>query len=281
MTRDGIRPKTRTLHPTNLKADEFARLFEAHGATDHTYLARHYSRFTSTLSEFCSTWTPERGMRVLDVGAHWLHQSVVWRMAGFEVTALDLPVTFEVENIRSLARQMDITLVACADLGAADALDVVADSSINVILFAEIIEHLTFNPVRFWKQIHRILAPGGRIVVTTPNYYAWNGRVWRPWRFLRGSGGGISVDDILNMHTYSHHWREFAMAELIRYFSLLSPDFRIAKTKRVRHHAQVDRQLGRRILGGVLEILPNVRPNLHLEIELDSKKRGIVVEPRW
>ncbi len=267
--------------PVELQTDEFARIFDAHGGTDRAYLERHYPRFASTLNEFCSTWNKERGIKVLDVGAHWLHQSALWRRAGFEVSALDLPVTFEMDNVQSLARDMDITLIACADLQAADALDVIADSSINVVLFTEIIEHLTFNPVRFWKQIHRILAPGGRIVVTTPNYYAWNGRAWRPWRFLTGSGGGIRVDDILNMHTYSHHWREFAMAELTRYFSLLSPDFRIAKAKRVRHYPQAERQSGRGILSGTLETFPGLRPNLHLEVELGSKDRGIIVEPRW
>ena len=202
-------------------------------------------------------------------------------MTGFQVTALDLPVTFEVDNVRSLARQMDIMLVACADLEAADTLDMIAESSVNVVLFAEIIEHDTFNPACFWKQIHRIQASGGRIVVITPNYCAWNGRVWRPWRFLRGLGGGISVDNILNVNTYSHHWHEFAMAELIQYFSLLSPDFRIAKARRVRHYPVVARRRGTSILGGALEIFPCSRPNLHLEVELASKDRGIFIEPLW
>lgn len=267
--------------PVNLDAEEFSRLFDAHGSTDHAYLACHYPRFASTLNEFCSTWNGERGTRLLDVGAHWLHQSVLWRKAGFEVTALDLPVTFEMHNVRSIAREMDIALIASADLQTADAFDVIADSSINVILFTEIIEHLTFNPVRFWKQIHRILAPGGRIVITTPNYYAWNGRAWALGRFLKGSGGGLQVDDILKLRTYSHHWREFAMSELIRYFSLLSPDFRIAKAKRVRHFPQAEKQRGRGLLSGALESFPGLRPNLHLEVELVSKDRGIVIEPTW
>lgn len=187
--------------PVNLSADEFAVLFEAHGGTDEVYLARHYPRFVSTLNEFCSTWKGERGNKVLDVGAHWLHQSALWRKAGFEVSALDLPTTLEMLDVQSLAHEMDITLISCPDLQAADAFDSIPDSSINVILFTEIIEHLTFNPIRFWKQIHRILAPGGRLIITTPNYYAWNGRTWGLVRFLRGLGGGISVENILRTHT--------------------------------------------------------------------------------
>ncbi|MBL0165247.1 MAG: methyltransferase domain-containing protein [Xanthomonadales bacterium] len=269
------------MNPVPLSVDEFSRLFDAHGATDHNYLARHYPRFVSTLSEFASTCDNARGVKVLDVGAHWLHQSVLWRMAGFEVSALDLPVTFELGGVQSLAREMDIALIACADLQAADALEVIADSSIHVVLFTEIIEHITFNPVRFWKQIHRILAPGGRIVITTPNYYAWHGRAWALLRFLGGNGGGIKVDDILHKHTYSHHWHEFSLAELIRYFSLLSPDFTIVKAKHMRNYARDARTRGRGMLSGTLETLPILRPNLHLEIELRSKDCGIVIEPGW
>lgn len=269
------------MKPAKFTVDEFARLFEAHGSTDHVYLARHYPRFASTLNEFCSTWNAEQGIKVLDVGAHWLHQSALWQTTGFNVTALDMPFTVEQAGVQSLARELDIRLIACADMQATDALDVIADSSINVVLFTEIIEHITFNPVRFWKHIHRILAPGGRIVVTTPNYYAWNGRAWGLSRFFRGSGGGISVDEILNLPTHGHHWREFAMAELFRYFSLLSPDFTIVKAKHVRHYPQKEDQRGTGILSGTFESLPVLRPNLHLEVELVSKDRGIVIEPTW
>lgn len=267
--------------PINLSAEEFARIFEPHGHTDHAYLTHHYQRYVSTLKEFCSTWTPERGLRVLDIGAHWLHQSVLWRKEGFEVTALDLPVTFDMDSVQSIAREMDIDLIPCTDLAAADAFDVLEDSSVNVIVFAEIIEHLTFNPVRFWKQIHRILAPGGRIVITTPNYYAWNGRAWNSGRFLKGFGGGISVDEILNTHTYGHHWREFARHELIRYFCLLSPDFNTTKAKTVRNYYPAPAERGKRIAGRIFETFPGLRPNLHLEIELTSKQHGIVAKPGW
>ncbi|HET9033447.1 MAG TPA: methyltransferase domain-containing protein [Dokdonella sp.] len=275
------KPKTQSMIPVNLSADEFAALLGEHGKTDDAYLARHYPRFASTLNEFCSGWQGDRGVKLLDVGAHWLHQSVLWQKAGFQVSALDLPATFEMVDVQSLAREMDIALINCADLQAADALDVIEDSSMHVILFTEIIEHLTFNPVRFWKQIHRILAPGGRIVVTTPNYYAWNGRAWNFFRFVRGLGGGISVENILRTHTYGHHWREFSAGELCRYFSLLSPDFKVVKAKRVRNFPYANARRGRGILSCVLETIPGLRPNLHLEIELSSKNHGIVIQPGW
>ncbi|HQV73081.1 MAG TPA: methyltransferase domain-containing protein [Dokdonella sp.] len=262
-------------------ASVFARQFEPHGSTDRAYLAHHFGRFASTLVEFCTSWDLQRGNRVLDIGAHWLHQSILWKQAGFDITAVDLPITFEMANVQSIARAMDIKLIPCANLEAADAFDAIADSSADVILFTEIIEHLTFNPIRFWKQVHRILAPNGRLVVTTPNYYAWNGRAWDFGRFLRGFGGGISVDAILGTHTYGHHWREFSKHEVIRYFCLLSPDFNTVKAKTVRNYYPEPNDARKKLASGIYERFPGLRPNLHLEIELSSKDHGIVMQPSW
>lgn len=261
--------------------DGYKAIFDRHGGTDHAYLAHHFHRFLSTQTEFDSTWAPERGARVLDIGAHWLHQSVLWSLAGYTVTAVDMPVTFEMPHVRSLAQEFGIGLVPTLDLEAATELAEFEDSSFDVILFTEIIEHLTFNPVNFWKQVYRIVRPGGRIVITTPNYYAWNGRAWNLRRFVFGFGGGISVDDILNTHTHAHHWREFSLHEIIRYFCLLSPDFNTVKALRVKNYYPQAHHAGTRFMSGLLERIPVIRPNLHLEIEVSSKARGIVVEPGW
>ncbi|MGB0133434.1 class I SAM-dependent methyltransferase [Dokdonella sp.] len=244
-------------------------------------MTHHYRRFTSTLEEFCSTWDLSRGNRVLDIGAHWLHQAILWEHAGFKVTAVDMPITFEMTSVQSIARANNIQLIPCDDLEAASALDAIPDSSIDVILFTEIIEHLTFNPVRFWKQVYRILAPKGRLLVTTPNYYAWNGRAWDVMRFLRGFGGGLSVDGILGTNTHAHHWREFSRLELIRYFCLLSPDFNTVKAKSVRNYYPQVATGMKRVVSKAAEAIPGLRPNLHLGIDLRSKEQGIVMEPGW
>lgn len=269
------------MQPSIPDANTFAQQFEPHGSTDREYLAHHYHRFTSTLDEFCSNWDLTRGNRLLDIGAHWLHQSILWKQSGFDVTAVDMPITFEMANVQSIAHSMNIKLIACDNLESADAFDAIPDSSADVILFTEIIEHLTFNPVRFWKQVYRILAPHGRLLVTTPNYYAWNGRAWDFGRFLRGFGGGISVDGILSTNTYGHHWREFSKHELIRYFCLLSPDFNTVKAKAMRNYYPQPGSGWKKALSKGAELLPGLRPNLHLEIDLRSKQHGIVIEPGW
>ncbi|HEV7777688.1 MAG TPA: methyltransferase domain-containing protein [Luteibacter sp.] len=263
-----------------LSLDNLIELFREHGGTPELYLYHHYARFTETLKEFCSTWPEGKRRRVLDIGAHWLHQSVLWRQAGFEVTAVDLPGTFEVESVRSIARQLDIPLLKCQSLEHPHELDQVADASIDVVLFTEIIEHITFNPVSFWRQVHRIMSPGGRIVVTTPNYYSWKGRAWNFLRFISGGGGGIGVSNVLGVHTYGHHWREYSKAEVLEYFKMLSPDFVTVKAIYMPSYAlsKIWWKAGVQI---VMDRLWFARPNIHVEVQLKGKESGIVVEPRW
>jgi 2-polyprenyl-6-hydroxyphenyl methylase/3-demethylubiquinone-9 3-methyltransferase len=259
----------------------YLALFAPHGGTDVPYASHHFERFRATLLEFDASWDRHRGLRVLDVGAHWLHQALLWQRAGYQVTAVDLPITLEFEQVRSLAAAEGITLVANPDLERSDALGALPEDGFEVILFAEIIEHLTFNPVHLWRTLYRLLAPGGRIVVTTPNYYAWNGQAWDLLRFLRGSGGGISVDAVLRTRTHGHHWREYARPELMRYFHLLSPDFRIVKAKTMRNYYPAPDRGLRRLAQRAFESVSFLRPNVHMEIELAHKRHGIVIEPGW
>jgi SAM-dependent methyltransferase len=101
-------------------------------------------------------------------------------------------------------RWSHIDLVPIKDLSKPAELRAVEADSFDLVLFSEIIEHITFNPVELWREIYRVLRPGGRIVITTPNYYSPYSRAWSFSRFMQGFGGGISVDEILTQHTYSH-----------------------------------------------------------------------------
>ncbi|MCM2315917.1 MAG: methyltransferase domain-containing protein [Thermoanaerobaculia bacterium] len=248
------------------------------GGTDIGYLRAHFRRFRRTKELFEETW-PNRGGRVLDIGAHWLHQAYLYARDGYEVTAADFGSTLALENVQRLASSRRIRLVVYDEIESGSAFETIDDSSFDVILFTEILEHLTFNPVAMWRQIHRMLSPGGRIVITTPNYYALRGRLWDARRFARRLGGGIPVDEILRTPTYGHHWKEYSLREVIRYFSLLSPDF-------VPHKAlYVEDYYGAPSYGAVAALAERtcraLRPNLHLEFQLCAKDRGIEIVPSW
>ncbi len=256
---------------------EFARA----GGTELPYLRVHYARFAATKREYDRTQRQAPGT-VLDVGAHWLHQALLWALDGWKVCALDMPVTLDVPMVRDLAALHSIRLLPNRDLQNPTALDALADDSVDVVLFTEVIEHITFNPVAMWRAIHRVLRPGGTIVVTTPNYYALRGRASAPMRFLRGGGGGLGVDALIGEPTFAHHWKEYSRSELAAYFSLLSADFRVAKARYVPdYHADAFVSIPGRAYIALERALPFLRPQLHLEVALAGKRHGVIADPAW
>ncbi len=269
--------------PAHTDVEALLALCADAGETDEAYLRFHGRRFVVTHDLVAETLAARElaRARVLDVGAHWLHQALLYRARGHDVTATDLSLTLARPGVRELAARQGIRLLPNDDLERPEAAwQALPDDSFDVVLFTEIIEHLTFNPIRLWREIHRVTAPGGVIVVSTPNYYALRGLVPRVLRFFRGRGGGIPCQSILAQPTYAHHWKEFSASELRRFFGLLSPDFRVHRVRHVRDYYPTVSRLAppARMIEAAVPIL---RPNLHLEIMLPTKSAGIVAEAAW
>ena len=262
--------------------EEYAALFAAHGDSGAEYLRWHFPRFVATKQRLLSHGNRPGGNQVLDVGAHWLHQALLYAIDGFAVTALDLPVTFDIDSVRALALAHSIRLLPNANLEYPAALKTIADDTFDIVLFTEVIEHLAFNPVAMWREIYRVMKPGARIVVTTPNYYALRTGVRRSWRAMRGLGAGVDVEHVLRMHTLGHHWKEYSRRELEHYFALLSPDFACQNFAYMKGSRRASaRKPGVEIALLLERMIPFLRPDLYVEVELTGKSAGIVVEPHW
>lgn len=258
---------------------EFAELLD--GATDLDYLDAHYSRFCFTREFAYSSWTWTEA-DILDIGAHWLHQSLLYAMDGHRVTAADFSNPLEHPDAIRIAAEHKIKRLVYQDLSSERVFDELADDSMDVILFCEILEHITFNPVGMWKAIYRVLRPGGRIIITTPNYYSLSKLPGMMGRFLFGRGGGISIADILNIYTNSSHWKEYSVRELSAYFGLLSPDFVVRKA---RYFAYKEGSKGLNWKGKLAydkgNIIPIFREGIYVEIDLVNKSTGIKIQPGW
>ena len=50
-----------------------------------------------------------------------------------------------------------------------------ADEAVDLVYAGEVVEHL-YNPDLFLSECHRVLAPGGTLVLSTPNLCAWYNR---------------------------------------------------------------------------------------------------------
>ena len=81
--------------------------------------------------------------------------------------------------------------------------------SFAVVLFCEIIEHLLMNPLATLREIHRVLRPGGLLVVTTPN-------VARIDNVMAMVHGVNIYDPYSGFGPYGRHNREYTRHELHR-----------------------------------------------------------------
>lgn len=83
-----------------------------------------------------------------------------------------------------------------------------ADGEFDIVIFAEIIEHLLNDPCKVLREIKRVLKPGGVIIVTTPN-------VARLENVARLISGENIYDPYSGYGPYGRHNREYNRHELV------------------------------------------------------------------
>jgi SAM-dependent methyltransferase len=281
------------------------RICQEYGIPDVGYLKTHVNRFLMTRSLLLEQWKIERGNRILDIGAHWLHNAICYAISGFAVTASDLAgnKTLSSPAVISLAKNHGITIQPYRDLSDPVELDSLPTDSFDLILFAEILEHITFNPIKMWSVLYRLLRPGGRIVITTPNYHMAS-FLEDAVNLLQGKSCGISTSTLLEINTFGPHWKEYSATDIREYFERLSPDFRSNRllfidpypalnqdrsglisgvTKKLSDALPGNPELAEKLSAHLtgLDEVRSLKPSLYAEIDLKEKNHGIVVKPRW
>ncbi|HTL70922.1 MAG TPA: class I SAM-dependent methyltransferase [Candidatus Eisenbacteria bacterium] len=204
------------------RLDEIIR--DSPNAKDRDYYAVHRDRFRRAALRFTELKKPPA--RILDVGSHYLHFGAFLALLGYEVHAMDVPVFCEMDFVRKRAADLGITLLPCERIDRGDFAPG-GEDRFDAVNFCEIMEHITFNPVLFWKRIYGLLAPGGIIYITTPNSLRVINLFHAVKEALLLRGVGTDLRSILLEVTYGHHWKEYSASEIRRYFAALSPDFRV------------------------------------------------------
>jgi SAM-dependent methyltransferase len=123
------------------------------------YLAKHTPRYLDLLS-LLSDCPDARSL--LDVGNYPGHFSVLASRLGLDVAGLDIDPdrAGELWERHGVAEhQADIEVEAFP----------FEQDTFDVVVLAEVLEHLRVNPMHTLTECHRVLRPGGRLIVAVPN----------------------------------------------------------------------------------------------------------------
>ena len=133
-------------------------------------------------------------------------------------------------------------------------LDFAADGAYNVVFAGEIIEHI-HDDRRFLKQIHRILAPGGVVALTTPNLFFLVNRMVMPF----GRMPYFAYEE--------YHYHFYSRSTLSRLARECGFDVRRVTSSHILMSTRRNR-----IVGGLCEALGDVFPSLGAHLILFATK---------
>ncbi len=98
------------------------------------------------------------------------------------------------------------------------------DSKFDTILFCEVLEHIVVNPLECFVKLRRVLKPGGRLILTTPNAV-------RLINFAHMLAGKNFFDRYHPQNgIYGRHNREFTLSEVCRLLTAEGFEIKLAKT---------------------------------------------------
>jgi SAM-dependent methyltransferase len=154
--------------------------------------------------------TPKNQMpRLLDVGAQFGALAIYETQLGCRAAALDYGMY--AKAFREAVADHGVDYREC-DLESEPL--PFADDSFDIATYTDVIEHHAFSPKRVLTEIHRVLVPGGRLILATPNHTSIYNRI----KLFFGSGVSDEFDYFFNTtagaKTYPGHHREFTRAEI-------------------------------------------------------------------
>jgi SAM-dependent methyltransferase len=131
-----------------------------------TYFKDHSERLA--LDYEWITHTVDKSAHILEIGGYPYFLTRSLQRAGYAIHSADQPVG----ESGHLAQQLSIPVSWC-DIENADL--PFADASFDEVVFNEVFEHLRINPIFAVRNLRRVLRPGGRLWLSTPNLKSLRG----------------------------------------------------------------------------------------------------------
>lgn len=237
-----------------------------------TFHKRRYERFEEFLNhQFPKDFQSEK-LKALDIGSHYLHSSMILADKGFEVDGMDVSIFWDMDFVKKRGSKFGINPIVENDLANMPGFQSFHDKY-DLIVFTEIFEHITFNPIQLWKTIYQILKPGGKIYISTPNSLALANWMRNFKNLITLQSVGISVDDIISKVTYGHHWKEYSAQEIKTYFQTLSNDFQVTiNPYHYKEHTLKSPYLAYKVLSKLGNLTNKFAEELEVIVELKEKK---------
>lgn len=187
------------------------RLFQGDDANAADYFQTHLQRFLATLEML----PPARpGDRLLELGAAFHHLTpALRRWAGYQdIRCTDVWPGGPTATHRVFAADGSMEAFTVDNFDAERAPWPYRDEEFDIALCCEMLEHLALDPMALLGELNRVLRPGGRLLLTTPNIASAHSivavaRGEAPYGWGQFEPTGIPTD---------RHNREYATAEVVR-----------------------------------------------------------------
>lgn len=163
---ESFRPPQRSLELLDRIAARIEPDDPALGLWFQNYSRQHRHRLAADLRMVERCVTPEA--RILECGAVPLLVTAALVELGYSVRAVDVAP----ERFAAAIAEFELDVARC-DIEAEPL--PFADGAFDAVLFNELFEHLRIDPIETLREVHRVLAPGGRLLLSTPNLRSFRG----------------------------------------------------------------------------------------------------------
>lgn len=151
--------------------------------------------------------------RVVELGAAPGEQSIGLAKAGYTVTAVDIGEqsdAWEGAVEGTMSRRFEEEGVELVLWNLEETPYPLEDESFDAVVMTEVFEHLRDYPARSLDEVRRILVPGGRLYLSTPNAAYILNRV----QLLRGRNVATPLHDWIGGVPFARHAREYTFPEM-------------------------------------------------------------------